>query len=153
MIFLNSFRKLFWSDWNRDDPKIESANLDGSERRILAKSPQVKLPNSLAISLNSGEVCFADAGAGNQKIECEYFNKIFMDDRNSIKSKFQALTLTLNNPELLLEICHIRLDSPSRMNNSTGLIGQPKKSNLLPLMVFAIQEFKLHFSAVIRCME
>jgi hypothetical protein len=71
---LNEFflRKLFWSDWNRDEPKIESSNLDGSDRQVVAKSPQVKLPNSLALSLNSGEICYADAGVGNQKIECEF---------------------------------------------------------------------------------
>lgn len=61
--------KIFWSDWNRVDPKIEWSNLDGSDRQTLVSSPQVKLPNSLALSLSSGEICYADAG--NQKIECE----------------------------------------------------------------------------------
>lgn len=51
------------------EPKIEWANLDGSERATLVNSPQVKLPNSLALSLSSGEICYADAG--NQKIECK----------------------------------------------------------------------------------
>lgn len=61
--------KIFWSDWNRNAPKIEWANLDGSEREALVSAPQVKLPNSLALSSNSGEICYADAG--NQKIECK----------------------------------------------------------------------------------
>jgi len=26
--------KIFWSDWNRENPKIEVANMDGSERYI-----------------------------------------------------------------------------------------------------------------------
>lgn len=60
--------KVYWSDWNRLEPKIEWANLDGSERSTLVSSPQVVLPNSLALSLSSGEICYADAG--KQKIEC-----------------------------------------------------------------------------------
>lgn len=60
--------KLYWSDWNRDAPKIEWSNLDGTERGVLLSSPAVKLPNSLAISPRTGELCFADAGT--QKIEC-----------------------------------------------------------------------------------
>lgn len=63
---LNS--KVYWSDWNRDGPKIEWANLDGSERQILVSDPAVELPNSLAISQNTGELCFADAGT--KKVEC-----------------------------------------------------------------------------------
>jgi len=60
--------KLFWSDWNRDGPKIEWSNLDGSDRKLLVSSPNVQLPNSLAVSQQTGELCFADAGV--QKIGC-----------------------------------------------------------------------------------
>lgn len=35
---------------------------------ILLQSPAVNLPNSLAISTRSGELCYADAGT--QKVEC-----------------------------------------------------------------------------------
>lgn len=35
---------------------------------VLLSSPAVNLPNSLAISSRTGELCFADAGT--QKIEC-----------------------------------------------------------------------------------
>jgi hypothetical protein len=83
-------RKLFWSDWNREEPKIESANLDGSDRQIVAKTPQVKLPNSLALSLNSGEICYADAGVGNQKIECKLKKCLESDEK--IKVKFIDFT-------------------------------------------------------------
>lgn len=66
---------MFWSDWNRDAPKIEWSNLDGSEREILLSDPRVKLPNSLSISPNTGELCFADAGTN--KIECiDTYSKI-----------------------------------------------------------------------------
>lgn len=53
--------KIYWSDWNRDDPKIEWANLDGTEREVLLSGKDIILPNSLSISQNS-ELCYADAG-------------------------------------------------------------------------------------------
>lgn len=56
--------KIYWSDWNRDSPKIESANLDGTDREILLSGPAVQLPNSLDINPGTGEICFADAGTG-----------------------------------------------------------------------------------------
>lgn len=62
------FSKIYWSDWNRADPKIEWANLDGTEREKLLGQPQVQLPNSLAVKHQTGELCFADAG--NKVIGC-----------------------------------------------------------------------------------
>lgn len=56
--------KIYWSDWNRENPKIESSNLDGTDREVLLSDPAVKLPNSLEINPSTGEVCFADAGNG-----------------------------------------------------------------------------------------
>lgn len=67
-MLLPLFSKLYWSDWNRDAPKIEWSNLDGTERETLLSAPAVSLPNSLAISQKTGELCFADAGT--HKIEC-----------------------------------------------------------------------------------
>lgn len=60
--------KLYWSDWNRESPKIEWSNLDGTDREILLSAPAVNLPNSLGISQKTGELCFADAG--NKQIGC-----------------------------------------------------------------------------------
>uniref|UniRef100_A0A182NFC0 Nidogen n=1 Tax=Anopheles dirus TaxID=7168 RepID=A0A182NFC0_9DIPT len=60
--------KLYWSDWNREGPKIEWSNLDGTERQLLVGSPQVALPNSIQVSMASGELCYADAGT--KKVEC-----------------------------------------------------------------------------------
>lgn len=68
-VFYSIFSKLYWSDWNRDGPKIEWSNLDGSEREILLSAPAVNLPNSLSISQKTGELCFADAGE-IKKIGC-----------------------------------------------------------------------------------
>ncbi|VVC93154.1 unnamed protein product [Leptidea sinapis] len=54
--------KIFWSDWNRSGPKIEWANMDGSERGIFLDQTDVKLPNSLAIDWVRDRLCYADAG-------------------------------------------------------------------------------------------
>lgn len=54
--------KIFWSDWNRANPRLEWANEDGSGREIFLRGASVKLPNSLAIDWASDELCWADAG-------------------------------------------------------------------------------------------
>ncbi|XP_050523369.1 nidogen isoform X2 [Daktulosphaira vitifoliae] len=61
-------RKVFWTDWNRVNPKIEWSELDGTQREIFIQGPSVKLPNSIAIDWNTDEVCWADAGL--KSIEC-----------------------------------------------------------------------------------
>jgi len=58
---------LFWSDWNRDSPKIESAGLDGSDRKVLVDT-DIELPNSLVVDYDTSTLCWADAGT--HKIEC-----------------------------------------------------------------------------------
>lgn len=60
--------KLYWADWNRENPKIEQSDLDGTNRVVLLTAPQVNLPNSLSIASRTGELCYADAGT--QKVEC-----------------------------------------------------------------------------------
>jgi len=52
---------MFWTDWNRDAPKIEKANMDGSDRRSLV-TDGLGLPNGLTIDYRSSQVCWADAG-------------------------------------------------------------------------------------------
>ncbi|XP_012258472.2 nidogen isoform X1 [Athalia rosae] len=54
--------KIFWSDWNRESPKIEWSNEDGSERGIFLQNEHVKVPNSLAIDWSTDELCWGDAG-------------------------------------------------------------------------------------------
>lgn len=66
---ISKFRsKLYWSDWNRANPKIEQSNLDGSDRAVLLTTSALSLPNSLTISTQTGELCYADAGT--HKVEC-----------------------------------------------------------------------------------
>lgn len=62
LTFRNHSRKVFWSDWNRESPKIEWANMDGTERGVFISGASVQLPNSLAIDFNTDELCWADAG-------------------------------------------------------------------------------------------
>ncbi|XP_047530090.1 nidogen [Vanessa atalanta] len=54
--------KIFWTDWNRNGPKIEWANMDGSQRGVFLDKSEVKLPNSLAIDWSRDRLCFTDAG-------------------------------------------------------------------------------------------
>ncbi|KAF4521231.1 hypothetical protein B566_EDAN005442 [Ephemera danica] len=56
--------KLFWSDWNRESPKIEQSNMDGSSRTIIVREG-LQLPNSLAVDIERDELCWADAGTKN----------------------------------------------------------------------------------------
>lgn len=58
-------RTLYWTDWNRDAPKIESASVDGQNRRVVV-SDGIGLPNSLTYDSSSGQVCWADAGKHSQ---------------------------------------------------------------------------------------
>lgn len=58
---------MFWSDWNREGPKIEMANLDGSGRSVLV-STDLGLPNNLAIDYDRNDLCWTDAGL--HRIEC-----------------------------------------------------------------------------------
>ena len=57
-------RRLYWSDWNRDHPKIEFSGLDGIGRQTLV-GEGLSLPNSLVIDSNSDQLCWADAGNHN----------------------------------------------------------------------------------------
>ncbi len=60
-------RLLFWTDWNRQEPKIERSEADGSNRQVLIKT-DLKLPNSLTVDYEGQRLCWADAGVF--RIEC-----------------------------------------------------------------------------------
>lgn len=64
--------KIFWTDWNRKNPKIEWANADGTDRQIFLQGDSVLLPNSLTIDFETEQLCYADAGTKN--IECVYID-------------------------------------------------------------------------------
>ncbi|ESO97555.1 hypothetical protein LOTGIDRAFT_208735 [Lottia gigantea] len=58
---------IYWTDWNRNGPKIERGSMDGSERKTIVET-DLGLPNGLAIDVTTQQLCWADAGA--RKIEC-----------------------------------------------------------------------------------
>ncbi|KAL0602475.1 Nidogen-2, partial [Plecturocebus cupreus] len=58
---------LYWTDWNREAPKIETSSLDGENRRILINT-DIGLPNALTFDSFSKLLCWADAGT--KKLEC-----------------------------------------------------------------------------------
>lgn len=72
---------MFWSDWG-ENPKIERAGMDGSDRKVIAKT-DLQWPNGLAVELSSSRLYFVDGGTkaleymnydgtGRRKLICEY---------------------------------------------------------------------------------
>ncbi len=55
------FRTLFWTDWNRDAPKIESSSLEGHKIKVLVQVG-LMLPNALTLDCDTNHLCWADAG-------------------------------------------------------------------------------------------
>lgn len=60
-LHLSSNSNLYWADWNREAPKIETSYMDGSNRRVLVKD-NLGLPNGLTYDSHSSQLCWADAG-------------------------------------------------------------------------------------------
>jgi len=58
---LPDYSKIYWSDWNRDAPKIEMANMDGTDRRVVIDTG-LGLPNGLTLDSYRQELCWSDAG-------------------------------------------------------------------------------------------
>lgn len=66
-VFNLSHSNLYWTDWNREAPKIETSSLEGENRRILVNK-DIGLPNGLTFDPFSKLLCWADAGT--KKLEC-----------------------------------------------------------------------------------
>ncbi|XP_041821737.1 nidogen-2 [Chelmon rostratus] len=67
IIVVSSTGTLYWTDWNREAPKIESSSVDGQNRRVVV-SDGIGLPNALTYDSSVGQVCWADAGT--KRLEC-----------------------------------------------------------------------------------
>ncbi|XP_035533460.1 LOW QUALITY PROTEIN: nidogen-2 [Morone saxatilis] len=67
IIVVSSTGTLFWTDWNREAPKIESSTVDGQNRKVVV-SDGIGLPNALTYDSSAGLVCWADAGT--KRLEC-----------------------------------------------------------------------------------
>ncbi|XP_044201281.1 nidogen-2 isoform X6 [Thunnus albacares] len=85
IIVVSSTGTLYWTDWNREAPKIESSSVDGQNRRVVV-SDGIGLPNALTYDSSSGQICWADAGT--KRLEC-----IFPDG-----SGRKVIHATLNYP-------------------------------------------------------
>nr|XP_051676330.1 nidogen-1 [Oryctolagus cuniculus] len=65
--FFSSSKNLYWTDWNRDNPKIETSYMDGTNHRILVQD-DLGLPNGLTFDTFSSQLCWV--GAGTNRAEC-----------------------------------------------------------------------------------
>jgi low density lipoprotein-related protein 2 len=50
---------MFWTDWGQH-PRIERANMDGTNRRVLVDT-KIYWPNSIALDFTTNRVYFADS--------------------------------------------------------------------------------------------
>lgn len=64
---------MYWTDWNREAPKIETSSLEGENRRILVNK-DIGLPNGLTFDPFSKLLCWADAGIteGSERARLRY---------------------------------------------------------------------------------
>ena len=63
-IFVNRtvrFRMMYWTDWHRDNPTIEKAYMDGTDRKVFVDT-DLGLPNGLTIDYATQQICWGDAG-------------------------------------------------------------------------------------------
>ncbi|XP_010122692.1 PREDICTED: nidogen-2-like, partial [Chlamydotis macqueenii] len=60
---------LYWTDWNREAPKIETSTVNGANRRVLVNK-DIGLPNGLTFDPFSKLLCWADAGT--KHLECTF---------------------------------------------------------------------------------
>lgn len=59
---------MYWTDWG-ENPKIECANLDGQERRVLVNT-SLGWPNGLALDLQEGKLYWGDAKTDKIEVSC-----------------------------------------------------------------------------------
>ena len=77
---------MYWTDWGQQ-PKIERANLDGSERRVIVNT-SLGWPNGVAVDVGEGRIYWGDArtdvievaflnGTGRRRLVTEQIPHIF----------------------------------------------------------------------------
>lgn len=52
---------MYWTDWDRQNPRIMKANMDGTEVEVFIQE-DITLPNNLAIDPFFRRLCFIDDG-------------------------------------------------------------------------------------------
>lgn len=96
---------LFWSDWNEKRPKIERADLDGSDRVVLVKDG-LGWPNGIALDLVTNKLYWCDAKT--DKIEVSYLKKnILKLNQLSSVLRFVDIFYYVCNCEFLPEIKYV----------------------------------------------
>ncbi|KAI3387556.1 hypothetical protein SNEBB_005318 [Seison nebaliae] len=82
---------IYWTDWQRDNPRIECSFMDGSNRNVLLNRRKLLLPNAVIWVDATKELCWADAG--HHKIECaEIYLKRSANDETIVSiSKFRTI--------------------------------------------------------------
>lgn len=76
---------MYWTDWG-ENPKIERAAMDGSDRLILVNS-SLGWPNGLALDYTEGKIYWGDAKT--DQIEVSYFS-------SSLNSSFDIMRKSVN---------------------------------------------------------
>lgn len=74
---------LFWTDWDKSDPKIARSNLDGSDVRKLFGKPIVQWPNGITIDQMSERIYWVDAMEdyiASSDLNGRYFKRILWSD-------------------------------------------------------------------------
>ena len=71
---------MFWTDWG-ENPKIERANLDGTNR-IAIVTIDLELPNGLALDIDRERIFWCD---GSGRIESTDYNGKYEIDNRVIK--------------------------------------------------------------------
>ena len=54
-------RQVYWSDWDRQDPRIERSAMNGEDRSVVVRE-NLALPNALAVDYEYEDLCWTDAG-------------------------------------------------------------------------------------------
>ncbi|CAG0901758.1 unnamed protein product [Darwinula stevensoni] len=63
--------QVYWSDWDRQDPRIERSAMNGEDRSVVVRE-NLALPNALAVDYEYEDLCWTDAGT--QLIKCHNLN-------------------------------------------------------------------------------
>lgn len=59
-ISTNTDSKIYWTDWNYFNPKIEVADMSGRNRRVLLDREHVRQPNTLTMDYMRRRLCWTD---------------------------------------------------------------------------------------------
>ena len=94
-----SFSYMYWTDWG-EHPKIERANLDGTERLVLLNS-SLGWPNGLAIDHAAGKLYWGDAKTDKIEVCLIALTSAFSAGTQDGKQGFRGVLKSLKFAEVL----------------------------------------------------